>query len=100
MTAPAPLLAVAAPPSAAAAAVAPATSSGSPKVKLLYAFSGPEDRSDGFRQAASQAGGLLGLHVEVVYFDIINGSHQDLADQIVFESVLSDVAAGIYDGGL
>ena len=82
------------------AAAAPLPSGGLPKVKLLYAFSGPEDRADGFRQAAVQAGGVLGLSVEVAYFDIINGSHQDLADQIVFDRVLSDVTAGLYDGGL
>jgi len=66
---------VVAPPSAAEVAVVSVRFCGLPKVKLLYAFPGPQDRADWFIQAATQAEGLRGLPVEVAYVDMINGSH-------------------------
>ena len=61
--------------------------SGFPEVVILYAFSGPSGRADGFEAWARRAGASRQLHVKVIMCDLISGI--DLADELAWQ--------GIYD---
>lgn len=65
---------------------------------LAFLFSGPEDRSGGFREAAELIGRRLGVSVKVRYFDIINGDEQDLADDHIFSGLIRDIENGKIHG--
>ena len=64
---------------------------GMPALKILFGFSGPAGRHDGFDVWARRAGALLGLNVKVDMCDILNGT--DLADELTWQSILADLSA-------
>ena len=47
-------------------------------VRLLYLFSGPAERPDGFKQAAEVAGRESGATCSVVYMGLENGPEEDV----------------------
>ena len=67
---------------------------------LLFTFSGPEGRQEGFRELAITRARTHGFPCTVECFDIINDVGQDLADQHAFERLANDIDSGKYDGSL
>jgi hypothetical protein len=65
-----------------------ARSEESDRLNILYLFSGVE-RSDSVAAFAESVGKRLGVRVSVEAYDIMNGPHQDLADDLIFKSLVS-----------
>ena len=71
------------------------TASASPSRSVfLHMFSGPADRADGLKHYLRVSG------ADCVDYDVVNGSECDLLDEHVFSTLLKDVQAGKYDGGV
>lgn len=60
-----------------------------PEAQILYAFSGPQGRADGFEVWARRAGAAKRLNVKVNMLDLVNG--KDLADEITWQGVLKSL---------
>ena len=75
----------------------PATSSSQPEgrpakvYRLLHVFSGPGGRSDGLAAYIREAGW------ECDEFDVVNGEHQDLLDDVIWDALLAKIKDGHYD---
>ena len=63
---------------------------------LLYLFSGPGGRSDGFAAWAKEWGRGAGVKVVVDELDIINGSTADLCDDSTWGSLIKRIREGEY----
>lgn len=61
---------------------------------ILHLFSGPSGCEDGFAAAVRDRG-----H-KCVEYDLVNGTEQDLANDAVWQSLISDIRAGRYDAML
>ena len=62
--------------------------------RILHLFSGPSDRPDSFANAVRALGSCC------TEFDIVNCDEQNLVNDAVWQRVISDIRAGVYDGML
>ena len=70
------------------------------RIRLLYLFSGPYERVDGFKAHAVDVGSKLGLEIDVVQFDICEGESGNLADDMVWRGVKTRIESGAFDAAL
>ena len=59
--------------------------------RILHLFSGPSNRVDGFANAVRALGG------QCVEYDLVNGAEQDLANDHIWQGIMSDIKNGVYD---
>ena len=63
------------------------------EIKLLYLFAGPARKGD-----AEEMGRQLGM--DVVRYDTQRSKHHHLLDDLIWDGIIKDVEAGVYDGVL
>ena len=60
-------------------------------IRILYAFGGPENKAGGFEECAKEIANETGSEVIVEIFDLINGDHQDLANDTIFQKLIDRI---------
>jgi hypothetical protein len=66
-------------------------------LRVLYLFSGPQSRPQSLAAYARSWGNRIGVKTDVEEYDILNGAHQDLSDDHLFNSLCKRLRAGEFD---